>query len=116
MTNLIDAEALKKETTSSNDKNTLKKILNLARKHLWKSMGMQATISEKKDAKQWDLQETAFPTSNSDVDGKENKKESFSLRNRTKDSGTESGTKQLANQITYFTAVIGFSAITIQAE
>lgn len=98
------------------EKYTSKKILNLARKHLWKSMGMQATISEKKDAKQWDLQETAFPTSNSDVDGKENKKESFSLRNRTKDSGTESWTKQLANQITYFTAVIGFSAITIQAE
>lgn len=51
------------------------------------------------------------PTSNSDVDGKENKKESFSLRNRTKDFGTEAGTKQLANH----TARIGFSAITIQA-
>lgn len=66
-------------------------------------------MASKRDAKAVDPPEGAV---NSDMDGKDNNEERFSPGDRTKDFGTEVGTEWLANQETYFTAGIGFPAIT----
>lgn len=58
------------------------------------NLGIQASVSGKKDTKTVNPpREGSSPTSNSDVDWKENKKKSSSLSNKAKDSGTEQGQK-----------------------
>lgn len=61
---------------------------------MWKSLGHQTITKGKKDTNTVAAPgETSFPTFNSDVDRKENKKKSSSLSNRSNDFVTKMRTE-----------------------